>query len=135
MNSWPPGVFWAKNKIKKYLGYIWVLWCFAILFIVYPWYQFVPFLLNIKHPTSKNSRCTPVKKNWTMLWMPPQLQLQYETDTTTRRGKLLISKQKTLSTFSIFCMTIFFIENGSNCLFLDKPGSSELSVSFYLNFL
>ena len=28
--------FWAKNEIKKYLGYIWVLWCFAI-FVAYPW--------------------------------------------------------------------------------------------------
>ena len=27
--------FWAKNKIKKYLKYIWVLWCFAI-FVAYP---------------------------------------------------------------------------------------------------
>ena len=49
MNSWPLGFFWAKNKIKKYLGYIWVLWCFTILFVAYPRYKCVPILLKIKH--------------------------------------------------------------------------------------
>ena len=26
--------FWAKNKVKKYMGYIWVLWCFAIFVLI-----------------------------------------------------------------------------------------------------
>ena len=47
------GVFWARNKIKKYLGHIWVSWCFAILFVAYPRYKFVPILQNIKHLISK----------------------------------------------------------------------------------
>ena len=49
-----------------------------------------------------------------------------------REEKLLISKQKALSTF---CMKIFFIENGSNVSFLGKPGSPELPIFFYLNLL
>ena len=69
-----------------------------------------------------------------MLWMPRQLQLQYETDTTTKRGKAANFKTKNTK-FSIFCMKIFFIENGENLLFLGKLGTSKLPAFFYLSIL
>ena len=70
-----------------------------------------------------------------MLWMPRQLQLQYETDTTTSRGKTTNFRNKNHLAVSNFCMKIFFIGNRSNFLFLGKPGSSELPDSLHLKLL
>ena len=51
--------------------------------------------------------------------------MEYEIDTTIRKGKTTNFKTKSIQ-FNItntFCTKIFFPENSSNFLFLGKPGS------------
>ena len=51
--------------------------------------------------------------------------MQYEIDTTTRKGKATTFKTKStqFDTTNTFCTKIFFLENSSNFLFSGKPGS------------
>ena len=57
---------WAKNKIKKHIGYIHVfLWCFTV-FVAHPWYKFAIILLKFKPLPSMNSTRASVKLSYAL---------------------------------------------------------------------
>ena len=96
LNYWL--IFGLKIKLRNIWGLFKFSWCLKV-FVLYPWCKFAPILLKFKSLLSKNSRCSPVKQNWAMLWMPHPSCSKCNMKLIQQLGeeRLLVSKQKHLA--------------------------------------